>query len=68
MKIAIMGSMVCWGLILLTMTGCGGMELGGKLGLYAVDQRNEEVKTATFNQPLKCRFWTCPEQGVSRGS
>jgi hypothetical protein len=40
-------------------TGCSGIELGGKVGLYAVDERHEVQDTRSKSMPLKCRFVQC---------
>lgn len=45
--------------IALFFSGCGGMELGGKLGIYRVDDRQETMQVKTVNQPLKCLFVPC---------
>lgn len=41
-------------------TGCAGVELGGKMGLYAVDQREETQVTKSRAKPLKC-LWSQAE-------
>lgn len=46
----------------------GGFELGGKLGLYSVDERSESTQVVTKNVPWKCRFTNCENQEVARGS
>ncbi len=59
MRAGIVLSVILWGLIL-SLTGCSGLELGGKLGVYAVDTRAE--RSETFRRPpLKCMFVSCPE-------
>ena len=36
-------------------TGCTGMEVGAKLGVYRVDERQESQRT--YSVPLKCYLW-----------
>lgn len=38
-------------------TGCAGVELGGKVGLYAVDEREEVQTTRSKRRPLRC-LWS----------
>lgn len=52
--------------IIIFMTGCSGIELGGTVGLYKVDERSQETKVATKGLPLKCWFTNCEE--VNHGS
>jgi hypothetical protein len=40
----------------MALTGCTGMEIGGKLWISRVDERQESQRT--HNVPLKCYFWT----------
>jgi hypothetical protein len=40
--------------------GCAGVELGGKAGFYAVDQREEVQTTKSRSKPLKC-LWSAQE-------
>lgn len=41
-------------------TGCTGIELGGRLGVYRVDERQESSRTNVENKvPLKCYFVDC---------
>lgn len=39
--------------------GCSGMEVGGRLGVYRVDERQESQRTHRQNVPLKCYFLSC---------
>ena len=41
--------------IVATLSACTGMELGAKVGVYRVDERQESQ--ATHNIPLKCYLW-----------
>lgn len=41
------------------MTGCSGLEVGGKLGLYRVDERAESQRTYRQSIPWKCYFVNC---------
>jgi len=43
-------------------SGCTGIELGGRLGVYRVDERQESSRTNVENKvPLKCYFVSCSE-------
>ena len=45
----------CWLLALAFLgTGCAGLEVGGKVGLYAVDEREEVQTTRSKRRPLRC--------------
>lgn len=45
------------------MTGCSGMELGGKLWAARVDEMQSSQRTYRNHKPLKCYLWaTCPDQ------
>lgn len=46
-------------LIIAAMTGCSGMEVGGRVGLYRVDERQDSSRTYRSALPLKCYFTTC---------
>jgi hypothetical protein len=41
--------------VLCLVSGCTGIELGGRLGVYRVDERQESQKT--HNVPLACYLW-----------
>lgn len=47
--------------LLMLMSGCSGIELGGKLGVYAVDEKQESQRT--YDKPqrmsLKCLWFDC---------
>jgi len=43
-------------------SGCTGMEVGGKLWITRVDQKQESQ--ATHNVPLKCYLWSDCSQPV----
>jgi hypothetical protein len=45
--------LVC-GLIMATTSGCSGLEVGGRLGIYAVDERQESQKTYRSAKPAIC--------------
>lgn len=55
---------------MIALSGCSGIEVGGKLGVYRVDERSEQSRTYRQNVPLKCYFVSCADvQGdESRGS
>lgn len=40
-----------------TSSACAGMEVGGKLGVYRVDEHQSSQRT--YNKPLKCLFVNC---------
>jgi len=49
-------------LILIACSACTGIEVGGKLGVYRVDERQESSRTNVDNRvPLKCYFVQCFE-------
>lgn len=48
--------------------GCSGLELGGKLGVYAVDERQESQRTYKRPQALKCLFISCSENNDVRNT
>ena len=48
------------------LTGCAGVELGARAGLYRVDQRQESQATHAKPLPLKCYIWAdCTSQAVA---
>jgi len=50
------------GAIMCLLAGCTGMEVGGKVGIYRVDERQESSRTNVDNRvPLKCYFVQCFE-------
>jgi len=50
------------------LTGCAGMEIGGRAGLYRVDERQESQATRRDStKPLKCWFVDCPPVAVRGG-
>ena len=43
----------------LYLQGCGGLELGAKVGAYRVDQKQEsQAMHARHTKPLSCLFWS----------
>lgn len=56
------------GVLIAVLTGCGGMELGGKLGVYRIDDRSEAITVKTADKPLKCLFIECPGLENIKGS
>ncbi len=49
--------------VLMLVSGCTGIELGGRLGVYRVDERQESSRTNVENKvPLKCYFVDCYTQ------
>lgn len=63
MKTGMLLSGLIWLGLASVLSGCSGLELGGKLGLYAVDERREVQETASKHLPLKCRFVNCAGEG-----
>ncbi len=61
MRIGLTVSVLLCSLVMMVTSGCSGIELGGKLGVYAVDERKEVQETASKSMPLKCRFVNCSE-------
>lgn len=39
------------------LTGCSGMEVGGKFGVYRVDEKSDHSRTYRKNVPLACYLW-----------
>jgi len=51
------------GLIVLCCSACTGIEVGGKMGVYRVDERQDSSRTNVENKvPLKCYFVDCYSQ------
>jgi len=49
--------------VLATVSGCSGVEVGGRLGVYRVDEREESSRMNRHNAvPLKCYFVQCEPQ------
>ena len=45
------------------LTGCSGKEVGGKFGVYRVDEKSDHSRTYRKNVPLACYLWkNCSEQ------
>jgi hypothetical protein len=64
----IIGELIGWaiwmtGLVvsIATLTGCSGVELGGRLGVYRVDERQESQATHRKPLPWKCYFTGCDD-------
>lgn len=60
------------GAIMLGFEGCGGMEIGGRLGVYRVDEKQDSSRTYRQNPSLRCYFVNCEapasESDESKGS
>lgn len=55
------------GLAMAALSGCTGMEIGGKLWVSRVDERQESQRT--HNVPLKCYLWAdCSQPSNVQGS
>jgi hypothetical protein len=53
-----MKTLIALGILMLS--GCTGIEIGGRLGVYRVDERQESSRTNVENKvPLKCYFVDC---------
>ena len=70
-------SAACWGtaiVAVLSVTGCSvfnpeGFEIGGKVGMYAVHDRQVTETTSTKKRPMVCWLRNCDENGnVIQGS
>jgi len=48
-------------------SACSGLEIGGKLGVYAVDEKQDSSRTYR-RQSLKCLFVSCPVEAEAQGS
>jgi hypothetical protein len=46
-------------LALSAVTGCSGMEIGGKAWIASIDEKQESSRTYRSNVPLKCYFLDC---------
>jgi hypothetical protein len=56
--------LVAGGLALLC-SGCSGVEVGGKFGVYRVDERQDSSRTHAKPLPWKCYLWAdCSQQTV----
>jgi hypothetical protein len=49
-------------------SGCAGVELGGKLGMYRVDERQESQRTYDRKVGLRCLFTDCNKGEEAQGS
>lgn len=60
MKVGIIALLIAAALGLTMLTGCAGMELGGKLGVYRVDEiKSSQATYRAQTKPLKCLFVDC---------
>jgi len=60
--------LIAMGIASLT-TGCAGMEVGGKAGIYRVDERSDSSATKNDKiRPLVCYFKNCDDLSEVRGS
>lgn len=68
MKIGIVISIMFWAMLGVLLTGCAGIEAGGKFGLYAVEDRHEVQETNSKAKPFKCLFIPCTQNQEYQGS
>lgn len=55
--------------VIVLVSGCSGMEIGGKAWISRVDEKQESQRTYRANVPLKCYFTNCaPEASEAQGS
>lgn len=53
-------------LVMIACSACTGIEIGGKAGIYRVDERQDSSRTNVENRvPLKCYFVDCYTQPQS---
>jgi len=64
MRAGIFISFGLWLAVAVYATGCAGVELGGKVGLYAVDERTERQETRSVAKPLRCIWNDCSDMGA----
>lgn len=49
--------------VLCAVTGCSGLEVGGKAWIASIDEKSESSRTYRQNVPLACYLWKdCAEQ------
>jgi hypothetical protein len=57
------GMLVICAICTVYLTGCAGVELGGKFGLYRVDERADNSATVQAQtKPFKCYWVNCSEE------
>jgi len=59
-------TVIATSLIAITMTGCAGAGIEGRLGLYREDSRSQQSRT--YDKPLKCLFVNCGQEAEQSGS
>lgn len=58
--VAYIGLITVCSMCALWVTGCAGVELGGRLGVYRVDERADSSATVQAQtKPWKCYFTNC---------
>jgi hypothetical protein len=50
-------------LVMSVLTGCSGLEIGGKAWIASIDEKSESSRTYRSNVPLKCYFTDCGTSG-----
>ena len=57
------------GMVVVMLSACAGLELGGKMGIYGVSDRRETQDTQSHAKPIVCWWKQCDESGnVIQGS
>lgn len=68
MRIGMLISAVIW-IGILSLCSCAGVEIGGKMGIYGVDDRHEVQDTTSRAKPLICMWKQCDNNGnIIQGS
>lgn len=47
------------------LTGCSGLEIGGKAWIASIDEKSESSRTYRSNVPLRCYFTSCEQVAES---
>jgi hypothetical protein len=58
-----MKRMIAAAVIAGVLTGCSGLEIGGKAWIASIDEKSESSRTYRSNVPLKCYFTDCGTPG-----
>lgn len=52
-------------IVLGSLSGCSGLEIGGKAWIASIDEKQESSRTYRSNVPLKCYFTDCSAHQTS---